>query len=107
MKGLPKFAEQAQAQEQVSQRKEDVDSEATSSMMGPVFDRFLRNSSAKQYLNDRESIGSGILYYTTLFVAANPILLNVSDCFFSCLYLWILVTAIYAVSEYLWLPSML
>lgn len=56
-KGLPKYAEKAQ--EQLSQGGDDVNSEATSSMMGPVFDQFLRSSSAKQYLKEREAIGSG------------------------------------------------
>ena len=55
MKGLPKCVNQGK--EKTSQG--DVDSDVTSSMMGPVFDQFLRNSSAKQYLKERESIGAG------------------------------------------------
>ena len=35
------------------------DSEDSSSMMGRVFDKFVRNSSAKQYLQERGSIGAG------------------------------------------------
>lgn len=58
MKGLPKYTNQAK--EKLAEG--DVDSESTSSMMGPVFDQFLRNSSAKEYLKERESIGAGILY---------------------------------------------
>ena len=54
MKGLPKYANQAKEKSQG-----DVDSESASSMMGPVFDQFLRNSSAKEYLKERESIGAG------------------------------------------------
>ena len=57
MKGLPKYANQAK--EKLS--KGDADSEGASSMMGPVFDQFLRNSSAKDYLKERESIGAGIV----------------------------------------------
>ena len=37
------------------------DSEDNSSMMGQVFDKFVRNSSAKQYLQEREGIGAGEL----------------------------------------------
>lgn len=48
-KGLPKLVE-----------KPDVDSDVHSSMMGHVFDRFVRNSSAKQYLKEREELGAGI-----------------------------------------------
>ena len=59
MKGLPKYAEQAQLEGKESATA-DTDSELTSSMMGPVFDKFLRNSSAKKYIEERESIGSGI-----------------------------------------------
>ena len=55
MKGLPKYANQAK--DKLSQG--DVDSESASSMMGPVFDQFLRNSSAKEYLKERESVGAG------------------------------------------------
>ena len=54
MKGLPKYTNQ----EKLPQG--DVDGGSTSSMMGAVFDQFLRNSSAKEYLKERESIGAGI-----------------------------------------------
>ena len=30
-----------------------------SSMMGDVFDRFLRSTEARQYLQDRQSLGAG------------------------------------------------
>ena len=58
MKGLPKFAKQGQ--EVVSQGG-DVNTETTSSMMGAVFDHFVQSSSAKHYLKERESMGSGIM----------------------------------------------
>jgi hypothetical protein len=55
MKGLPKYANQ----EKLSQG--DVDGGTVCSMMGTVFDQFLRNSSAKEYLKERELIGAGML----------------------------------------------
>ena len=58
MKGLPKHTQQAQ--KELSQGKGDESIEVSSSMMGPVFDRFVRSSSAKHYLRERESIGSGM-----------------------------------------------
>ena len=56
MKGLPKLAKQGQ--QEVSQGEDDT--EITSSMMGAVFDHFVQSSSAKYYLKERESMGSGI-----------------------------------------------
>ena len=56
MKGLPKYAEEAHRK-----MSEGKVSEHASSMMGPVFDQFLRNSSAKKYLEERESLGSGMI----------------------------------------------
>lgn len=59
MKGLPVYTSQAK---EIKLSEGDVTSELSgSSMMGLVFDQFLRNSSARQYLKERESKGAGIL----------------------------------------------
>ena len=54
-RSLPKFVQPTKSLTSVE------DAEHSASMMGNVFDKFVRNSLAKQYLKERESIGAGEL----------------------------------------------
>lgn len=61
MKGLPKTAKVAANKAKKDDKRAEGDTtEHTSTMMGAVFDKFVRNSSAKQYISDRASIGAGV-----------------------------------------------
>lgn len=52
-KSLPKGTQNAK-------QSSGNETEHGASMMGHVFDRFARNSSAKQYLQEREALGAGM-----------------------------------------------
>lgn len=57
-KGLPQLVT-------ANEKNLDKDNDLQTSMMGKVFDRFVRNSSARQYLQEREDLGAGTYTYTT------------------------------------------
>ena len=60
MKGLPKSVKKVPDQPGSKNDKSEDHGADASSMMGPVFDKFVRNSSAKQYVSDRRAVGAGV-----------------------------------------------
>ena len=68
-KGLPQLVT-------ANVKNTDENNDLQTSMLGKVFDRFVRNSSARQYLQEREDLGAGIctlhiiLYTCTVYLCS-------------------------------------